>query len=577
MSKTTEIQLHDYPKVIQQLPFEFWGIISCFILLGCLYPFLQAGKGDKLGRARLATKAEVKKSRNDAIKAINKPYEMTMWCGTPSNFCKFDDGTIRIDPHPDTVVFRHANEHMMVYGGTGAGKSRWLLDQWARSGILQGLAGIWIDLKGDEKPSPTSKLAGYALEHGYEIFTISPGAIDSDCLNLVELLESTRDLLTASELGIAISENGLADGDKPSDWTQSGGQFIAAGILYARALEQGADIATVQKFLGRLAADPAAIREAVLTQMQKGAFDEFQAAVGSPATAASVAFSAIRMLTRIMLPEVTAVFCRKTTIPIVLKPKQLLIFRIDPKNAKSVLPLVSAAIEVILKRNIYSGLGTGGFCLFDEIPQYRLPSIHLLAAVARSKKWAFAFGAQGERILEDSYGKARAAALLENCGTVVLMKLNSNETAKNYAASLGKEDARTKSKTESKNASTSTQTSSRDLVPVERLKKLRKGQAYVLSPGIEAKINGEIEVQVPYLHQFKLNRADLAIIKRSEQNWHKYLPTAIARCRARPLSENELLGRELMVASLLPESKAKQKQSKHPKEVFDAYFSQSNV
>lgn len=551
-----------------------------------------SNKGKKIGRARLATKSEVRKSRDAAIEAINKPREVSLWIGMPDQFSIHPEtGCIALIPNRHTVMLRKANEHFMFYGTTGAGKTRYGLNRLAFSAIMKNLPIIAIDLKGDEERpiidekgneiqriAPTSELAGYGLENGYEIFSIAPFFDDSHCLNVVQLLKSAEDLGTANLISNAIVENGLAEGEKPDTWSMAGGQLLAAGLLMARSQEKGDDLAMAQKLLARLAQDPESIRSAQIGQYQKAAYDEFLASAKSPETAASVAFSALRMVSRIMIPEITAVFCRQTNIPIVLKRKQMLIFRVDPEYASVILPLVSACVEVILRRNVFSGQPFGGLALLDELPQYRLPNLAKIMAVARSKNWCFALGAQGESILEESYGKARTLATLENVQTLSIMRLASNATSKNYSEALGKEDAATKNKSSGRGGSSVTvQNTMRDLVPMEELQQQPDGRCILYTPTVSAVmdggIKGEKRVRIPYRQQFVIPKQELAAMDRAKLNWLKYCPIARQRSRARPLTEKELLGRELLANHLLPDSPDSKKSSANVEEKLRDLFS----
>jgi TraM recognition site of TraD and TraG len=575
----------------------FKKIDTNLLLIGCVLVVfvlvqMMGKKKNKIGRARLATLGEVRKSRDIAIKTINDPHEMSLWIGMPDKFSIGPDGQIVMKPNRHTVMLRRITEHCMCYGGAGAGKSRNFLDRLGFAGVMRELPIIAVDLKGDEERSniaPTSGIAGFALENEYEVFTIAPFFEDSHCLNIVQLLKNASDLATANQLGCAICENGLAEGEKPDTWDISGGQLIAAGLMMARGQPEGKgdDLATVQKILARLAGDPKAIKSANISQYQKAAYDEFLASANSPQTAASVAFSALRMLSRVMIPEITGVFCRKTNIPTILKKKQMLIFRVDPEYAPVILPLVAAAVELIMQRNIYSGQGIGGLALLDELPQYRLPQLAKMAAVARSKKWSFVYGAQGENILEMAYGEARAKALLENAQTVVLMRLASIETAKKYSDAIGQEDATTKNKSSGRGGSSTTvQETLRSVVPLEELMQQPTGRCVLFTPTVTTKkmdggIKGEDRVRIPYRHQFKIPKRELEAMKRAELNWKKYRQIAAKRSRAKPLTEDELFGRQLLVESLLPESPRTQTNDPHvdkqAKDVFDAVFHAQSV
>jgi type IV secretory pathway TraG/TraD family ATPase VirD4 len=571
-----QIQQNPIVKQLQAVDSNTWGMLVILFVIAVL-KFRNKDKGGVVGRSRMATMKEVKDSEKLAIKVINEPREMTLWVGMPEQFSISPSGKIHLVPHKHTVILRKCNEHIMCWGGSGAGKSRYFLNPIARSAILLELAGIIVDLKGDEERgagvAPSSELAGFALEQGYEVFTIAPFFDDSHCLNIVQLLESPSDTATATTVGNAIVINGLAPGEKPNQWDESGGQLVAAGLLMSRSQAEGRgdDLAMTQKFIARLASDPKSIKSVKLGQYTKAAFEEFLSTADSPETAASVAFSALRMMSKILTPQITSVFCRGTNVPIVLKKKQLLIFRIDPQHEVVCLPLVSAAIEIVIKRNLYSGLSSGGFALLDELPQYRLPTLAKLAAVARSKNWAFIYGAQEENILEMSYGEAQTKAILGNCQTVALMRIAGIETAKKYSEALGKEDVKTKSNTFGKNSSTTAQESQRDLVPTEEIQQQPTGRCILWTPTVEAVMSGglpnEKRVRIPYRLQIKLPPTEENTRLRSIRTYRKYKPFRQARSVAKPLSERELEGRELLVEELLPPSKGYKKGSKQEKDL----------
>jgi type IV secretory pathway TraG/TraD family ATPase VirD4 len=552
------------PPTPQQEPdYSLLGLLMCIPLIAWLY-WQGSRRKPKIGRSRMATDSEVRRSRDEAIKAINDPHEFSLWIGMPDKFSKHPKtGEIALIPNRETVMLRKANEHIMVYGTTGSGKTRYLLNRLGFAAVMRELPIIAVDLKGDEEQyrgyriAPTSELAGFALEHGYEIFPIAPFFPDSKCLNLVSLIKNPSDIATANQLSDAFVENCREDGEQGDFWSKAGSKLVAADFLMARGLEHGADLATCQKILARLNEDPESIRSAKITQYQKAAYDQFLGAVKSPETASSIVVTAMDVLARFIVPEITAVFCGKTNIPIVLKPKQMLIFRVDPTQMSSVMPLVAAAVEILLQRNVFSGSQHGGLALFDELPQYKLPRLAKIMAVARSKKWSIALGAQGESILKEEYGDRRTEAILENVQTVAVMRLASNATSKSFSESLGQEDTKTKSRSSGKGGdSTTTQEQQRTLVPVEELQQQPTGRCILLTPGVSAQmeggIKGEKRVRIPYRHQFKIPNREKVAMKRSETNWKKHRKKLIETSIANPFTERQLLAREMLAAQLLP-------------------------
>jgi type IV secretory pathway TraG/TraD family ATPase VirD4 len=552
----------DVQQAVSSIDPNLFGLGLMAIAWLLFHLWSNKNKGGVVGRARFATSAEIRAGKAEAVATINDPYEMTLWIGMPDQFSISPEGKIHIVPNKNTVMLRNMNEHAIFWGSSGGGKSRFFLDPIARAALMLLLRGVIIDLKGDEERkairAPSSHIAGFALAQGYEIFVVAPYFEDSRCMNIVRLLKDQDDITTALILSTALVTNGLALGEKPNNWDMSGAQLIAACMMVARGQPEGRgdDMATVQQILARLAADPDALSNANLTQQQKIAFSEYKASTRSPETAASVVFSALRMMGRLMASEITGVFCRGSEVPVVLGPKQLVIFRVDPKYQTVVLPIVSAIAEIMMERNIHDECEDGGFLLFDELPQYYLPSLPNKIVTARSKKWCILAAAQEENILEMRYGKDKAAAIVANCQTVGILRVTGNDTAKKFSEGFGKEDIGTKSKTNGKHTSTTDQESQRDLVPIEELKQQKKGRCILESPTISSKESGDDQrVRLPYRLNVRLPRAEKIARKVSLQNWEKYRKIATARSTAKPLTDKDFRGRELLAEHLFPASK----------------------
>ena len=107
------------------------------------------------------------------------------------------------------------------------------------------------------------------------------------------------------------------------------------------------------------------------------------------------------------------------------------------------------------------------------------------------------------------------------------------------------------------------------------------GRCVLFTPTVSAKMDGGIEgekrIRIPYRHQFKIPEKELAAMERAERNWKKYRPLAAKRSRAKPLTEDELYGRELLAEHLLPKSSKPQAQpqpeiNKQAKDIFHAVF-----
>jgi type IV secretory pathway TraG/TraD family ATPase VirD4 len=543
------------------------------VLLVCMM-FLDKPKKSQVGRSRFATPSEVRWCQRKALREINgtrKWYSWkrvrrgrTLFCGLPRRIRVSPSGKILIRPSKNTFFFPNASEHILVLGTTGSGKTLFLLNRFGFGAVKMDLPIIAVDLKGDEEKydrdsiAPTSEIAGFALEHGYQVFTIAPFFPDSNCLNPLDLLRNRTDSAGANQLADSYVSND--EGSEDSIWSSTGSKTLAASMLVAKSLKDAKNLVMTQQVLARIAENPKALRDLKLNSYQKAAFATFAASIESPETSASVMFAAMNAINKLIIPEVTAVFCRDTNIPIILKPKQMLIFRVHPLYKGVVMPLISACIEGILARNVYEGYGCGGLALLDELPQYFLPTLADVQAVARSKGWCIASGAQGFKILERKYGEAGTAALLENTQTEIIMRISSKQTAEDYSSILGQEDVLTTSETSGSNSnSTNTQQSQRALVTTQQLRGQPTGHALVIAPGTSIKEEGKRWVKIPIWHQFTLSRREQRAMDSAKQSWLRYRIGAIARSTAKPLTDEELQRFEDIAAKLLPSKKDQQK------------------
>jgi type IV secretory pathway TraG/TraD family ATPase VirD4 len=562
------------PTWVKNFEPDPWMVFALMVAIAIYLVFFTKPKKNDIGRSRFATSEEVRRCQRTAWKEINgtrKWYSLkrvrrgrTLFCGLPKRVSVSPSGKILVKPSKNTFFFPNASEHFLVLGTTGAGKTRYLLNRLAFGAVQMNLPIIAVDLKGDEEKydrdriAPTSEIAGFALEHGYQVFSIAPFFPDSNCINPIDLIRNRTDSARANQLSDSYVSND--EGSEDSIWSSTGSKTLAASMLLSKGLKDAKNLVMTQQILARIAENPKALRDLKLGAYQKAAFATFAASIESPETASSVMFAAMNAINKLIIPEITAVFCRDTNIPIILKPRQMLIFRVHPLYKSVVMPLISACVESILARNVYEGYGCGGLALLDELPQYFLPTLGDIQAVARSKEWCFASGAQGFKILEKKYGETGTAALLENTQTEIIMRISSKQTADDYSSILGQEDVQTMSETSGSNSnSTNTQQSQRALVTTQQLRGQPEGHALVISPGIEIKENGKRWVKIPIWHQFIVTAREQRAMDRAKQAWLQYRKGAIARSTAKPLTDEELQHFEDIAARLLPSKKDQQK------------------
>ena len=556
--------------------------IAMLILFAVLW-LSNSNPRKNVGRARMATRSEVLKARAQTVTELDTQRGLTLWVGLPKTYAKMGDKTIFV-PDRDTVLIPQASEHIGVCGTTGAGKTRFFLNRLAFSAVQQGLPIIALDMKGDEEvgiatPSqrdalgwqgdegkkkdgiaPTSEIAGFALENDYEVFPVAPFFPDSLCLNPIHLIRGPDHLAipAAARVSGGLINNCAGPDDKKDFWSKAGQRIVMLTLLMVSELEHGADLATCHQILCRLNECPQSIHAMKISPYRKAVYAQFLALCKTSEAAASAISVAMDVLSRFVVPQLTAVFCRGTTVPIVLKPRQMVVFRVDPRYADIVTPLVAACLEAMIDRNVYAGTGFGGLLWLDELPQVKLLSLAKLIGVARSKLWSVAYGYQGKSILELAYGKNATEAIFENTGTRWVGKQAKNEGNKALAESFGKEDIKAKSRNTGKGGGGTVSDQQRDLVTVHELEQMPSGRAIVISPGVfrevtEPGAKKEKRVSVPFRHQFKIPRREIKAMESSKKTWLQFRGEQIARKKSSPLTNEQLEARAKLALSLLPE------------------------
>jgi type IV secretory pathway TraG/TraD family ATPase VirD4 len=581
-----QIQQNPIVKQIQAIDSNTWGMIGILLAL-VVWKHLIKDKGGSVGRSRFATPREIKSSRDAAIKAINEPREFSLWIGRPDRFFRSRNGNLKITPNHHTVMVRNANQHILVGGGTGEGKSRFAIDRMGEAGFIQGVPVIGIDLKGEEeydgtdktgkqypRCAPSSTLAMIAMQHGYQVFIVAPGFADSYCLNPLDLIRDSDDIAGCEQLSNTQVANYMPPGHNLNEWDKAGANVITAAIAYVKSLEKGCDMVMVQAVIERLSMDPESIMGANLSPYVRKAFSQYIASIRSEKTAASIMFAAQGPASSFIRPGVTGTYCRRTNIPIILGRKQMVIFRVDSNTKKTVLPITVACFEMLVNKNIKAGKVSNGIVLTDELPQYKVLSLSDILATGRSQGWSVLAGIQGFDILAQTYGKELANSMLENFKNRIYFAMNSDETAKKISDALGDEDIKSRSRSTGKSHSTNTSDSVRKLVTPAQIQKQKAGRALLLLSTIQTTEQGVDYTKVPYFHKFVIPKHEKRAMKLAEKQWINYREVLKARSRAQPFSTEEIDARDQYAAQLFPSSPKKQTIGKPPsKEQMDAFFS----
>lgn len=536
-------------------------------VMGILYLVLKGfPKKGVLGRARFANAKEIQASREATHKTITarKHNEVGLWIGQPRKLI-VDHHRRTIDHEIDSrsLYFNQLQEHLLTLGSTGSGKSFSILDPLKRAAILLGYPIIDFDFKGHEESyepgnlslAPSSATAGFAEMNDYKVYVIAPGFPDSDRLNPLSFLNGPTDAANGYQLANVLNANfQLTSENSGSDFfSMAGNQLIQALMMMCKGIEQGADIATSHKILA-LPELIKRIQQGNFSQYQKVAFDNYLSSAGSPETAASIATTASIMFSRFMVPEILSVFCGETTVPLDITGRTMVIFRMDPRIEFAVSPLIASTIYLMLSRNIYSTRKDPILAFLDEIPRIKIPKLSDLMNIARSNGGCFFLGAQGLDLMEGTFGAKETGSILDACKTQAIGQLVGGRSSNFYSEKIfGKEDVRVRNtnrnhghKNKSRGDSENVQT--RPLVEAQDLQQLFRGDFFFLSPSV----GNKRRVRIPFRYSVRIPDHELKQMQDGKDWWRDTREERIARSKAKPLTDAQLLAREYLANDLFP-------------------------
>ena len=168
-------------------------------LVGCGVALLLLSGLNKGEKRRSATghfsgakekQAAYKRARQQILKRERN--SVALYIGQPTLFGKAP------------LVLPDAQRGTAVVGGPGSGKTFSIIDPSIRSAIEQGFPVILYDFK---YPTQTSRVAGYAKEHGYEVRIFAPGHPESETCNPLDFLEDQTDSLMARQMAEVLNKN----------------------------------------------------------------------------------------------------------------------------------------------------------------------------------------------------------------------------------------------------------------------------------------------------------------------------------------------------------------------------------
>jgi type IV secretory pathway TraG/TraD family ATPase VirD4 len=422
------------------------------------------------------------------------------------------------------VYLPDAQRGTAVCGGPGSGKTFSVIDPAVRSAIDQGFPVILYDFK---YPSQTARVAGYAGDKGYKVRVFAPGFPESDVCNPLDFLKDETDSLMARQMAEVLNKNfSMGSGNKSEDpfFTQAGDQLTEGIFLLAKSFKDHADLMTCQALLS-LDKLPDRIRaqQGTMDSWIYASFGQLLSVGDAEETLASIVATATNNFTRFMKKDIVSAFCGKTTIPLDLKGKQMIVMGLDREKRDVVAPLLATVLHMIVSRNVTKKRSDPLILALDELPTLYLPALVQWLNENREDGLVTILGFQNMAQLEKTYGNELARSILGGCASKAIFNPQEQQSAEMFSEFLGEEEIRYTQKSRGSSSgkgsvNRSEERKTRRLFETSRFLKLKTGHCILVNPGY----SNRDEAAVPIQQAVQLPRAELKAVKDSQEYWRGY-------------------------------------------------------
>lgn len=527
---------------------------SGLMLMGCLVGFLvlqmlSGTKKGKLATSYFGGTRETSKAKKKAVKQIATPKcdSATLYIGRHKFTDKNTQNQKSTNPIP--LYIPDVQRGTAVIGAPGSGKSFSAINPMIYSAIDQGFPIVLYDFK-----YPTqAKVASYAKKMGYKVHVFAPGFPESEVCNPLDFLRDSTDAETARQLATVINKNFkmMAASNEDAFFGPAGDQLTEA-ILMLTKQSQYPDIMTAAAILSsdrmveRLVA-------ANLNPWIKIAFGQLFSSAGSEKTVAGIAGTASLMFTRFMKKNTLGCFVGRTTLPLEIKGKQMIIFGLDRERRDAVGPLLCSILHMTVARAIAKKREDPLIVVLDEVPSLYLPDLFRWLNESRSEGFCGILGWQNMGQLEKYYGKEVAKTILGACGTKFIFNPGEEESARLFSAYLGDEEIKYKQKSRSTgggktSTSISEQEKTRKLFEPAQFLKLPPGKCIFINPAYSNKN----EASVPLLKAIKVPKALINIEQENDVGWKILIDKLTKESTQKRPTQEDLDARVTEVNKLFP-------------------------
>lgn len=516
------------------------------------YNLFKRDTGGKLAKGHFAGRKEKARARRLAIEQIEagKHNSVSGYLGRPksSKSWFYDSGK--------NIFIPDLQRGTAVIGGAGSGKTDSAILPLIYSSIDQHLPCLVWDFK---YPTLTSRFVGHAAKNGYRINIFAPGYPESGICNPLDFLKNEEDGLMAGQFAEVLVRN-LEKGKN----TQEDKFFGSAGILLTKAIVMLAksmdlpDILTCQILLSLPSlAERVKSNASNLNPWIYRNFGQLVSVIDSERTVASIIATANSNFTAFLDSDILSAFCGKTTIPLRIEKKELLVVGLDREKRDVIAPLIATVIDLIVSHNI-SDRSHPLMLFFDEVPPLFLPRLANWLNEGREDGLCTTIGLQNFTQFVHSYGENLARIILGGCANKLIFNPQDPTSAEHFSKMFQEKEIKDKQKSRStgKNPSTtmSEQKRTKPLISAADLQSYPMGKCVISGPGYGSKK----EAFVPLVTQIKLSSQYKKTKKQSEQSWNQIRKKLTEANRKPKITEQALQLRSKLVELKLPSEPAQQ-------------------
>ncbi|BAY99986.1 transfer complex protein TrsK-like protein [Tolypothrix tenuis PCC 7101] len=520
-------------------------LLGCFAVVAIFKVLSVRNSKGKVATSYWGGSREKSLAARQAKKQISKPTRnsVALYVGTPDdiriNLQKqwYEAGLLKTKPtfykqfiSPNSTLYvPDAQRGIAVIGAAGSGKTFSVIDPLIRSAFDQGFPMLLYDFK---FPAQTKRAVAYAIKRGYTVKVFAPGFSESETCNPLDLLRDEEDAIAAGQLTQVISRNFDRGGNASSDkfFEEAGDSLVEGILLVTKAIktltgeDNYCDLMMAQAILS-LPNLPARLEAASKNKLKvwtSRPLSQLISVKDSEKTAASIIGTAQRMFQRFLKRDFVGAFCGKTTLPLDLDGKQLIIFGLDRNNRDIVSPLLAAILHMIVTRNITRTRPRKDplIVALDELPTFYLPALVNWLNEGREDGFVGILGYQNIAQLEKVYGKELARAILGGTATKFIFNPQDPESAKLFSDYLGEMEIKFSSKSRSIGKGGGSRSSNehhqkRHLFEPAQFTKMGTGRAVIINP---AYTRGT-EAYIPLLQKVKVPSSDIDEMNWSEAKW----------------------------------------------------------